>query len=56
MASLLGQMEVLRANSLDQPEITKLAARLAPLGARPDLVTVDDMAATLAAMGAGRGD
>jgi energy-coupling factor transport system ATP-binding protein len=56
MASLLGQAEVLRDNSLDQPEITKLANRLAPLGVPAGLVSIDDMAAALAAMGAGRGD
>jgi energy-coupling factor transporter ATP-binding protein EcfA2 len=56
MTGLLGQVELLRDNSLDQPEVTKLAARLRPLGVPPQTVTVDDMAATLLAMGGGRGD
>jgi energy-coupling factor transport system ATP-binding protein len=56
MSGLLPQAELLRANSLDQPEVTKLAARLAPLAVPPDLVTVDEMAEALLAMGGGRGD
>jgi energy-coupling factor transport system ATP-binding protein len=56
MAALLLQADRLRANSLDQPEVTKLAAKLAPLGVRPDLVTVEAVAESLLARGGGRGD
>jgi energy-coupling factor transport system ATP-binding protein len=56
MADLLGQADLLHANSLDRPEITKLAERLGPLGARPDIVSVDEMADALIAMGGMSGD
>jgi energy-coupling factor transport system ATP-binding protein len=55
MRDLLPQAELLQANSLDQPELSKLAARLAPLGVAPDVVTVEAMAEALQARLNGHG-
>lgn len=56
MPGLLAQPALLRDNSLDQPEVTKLAARLASLGVPPHIATVDALAVALDAMGGSRGD
>lgn len=49
---IVSDRQFLRDNSLDQPEITRLATKLAPYGIPPWLVTVDQM--TEALNGSGR--
>lgn len=56
MRDLLTDVELMKANSLELPNITRLANRLQPNGVPPWLVTVDEMAAALQQLSGGSHD